>query len=184
MNEVEKKSCTPQNLQQGGITTNQEEKISRLIDKIDLYASEGRVRSISREDVRSALADASREWGRLVTSEPTKRSYVRTLIELRVLEPAREPGSYVYHEDMARVSGAPVPTNARLTDAQARAVRLLASGSTDIEAGREVGVDRTTVYRWRTSNRHFRAELQAARDAQIKTVAQAAPEMTAPESEE
>jgi hypothetical protein len=48
---------------------------------------------------------------------------------------------------------------AQLTAQQHRALDLLAGGSRDSEVARELGVDRTTVWRWRSNDAAFQAEL-------------------------
>jgi hypothetical protein len=46
-----------------------------------------------------------------------------------------------------------------LSEKQRRAIEMLLQGVGDAEAGQAVGVDRTTVYRWRTGHPAFRREL-------------------------
>ncbi len=47
----------------------------------------------------------------------------------------------------------------QLTQKQRKAVDLLAEGKPDAEVGHAVGVDRSTVWRWRTENSSVQAEL-------------------------
>lgn len=52
---------------------------------------------------------------------------------------------------------------AELTSKQLSAVDALAAGSSDQEAAAAAGVNRSTVFRWRSYNPRFRAELNARR---------------------
>jgi FixJ family two-component response regulator len=45
-----------------------------------------------------------------------------------------------------------------------RAVDLLAEGKTDSQVAAEIGVDRTTVWRWHTTDDAFRVELARRRE--------------------
>jgi DNA-binding CsgD family transcriptional regulator len=49
---------------------------------------------------------------------------------------------------------------AGLTSAQMRGLELYAQGLTDAEVASELGVDRSTAWRWRTRDRRFRAQLR------------------------
>lgn len=151
------------------------EKLRRIARKIDIYASDGKVRYISHEEVRGAIIDASHEWGRVITSHGAKRDYINTLLDLQVLQPSGEKGVYRFDADIL-VQPSDVAARRRLSDPQVKAVRLLAQGSSDQAAARELGVDRTTIYRWRTANRDFIAEMGAAKDAQIRTASPVVPE--------
>jgi transposase len=51
----------------------------------------------------------------------------------------------------------------KLNERQEKAVLLLAEGKTSAEVAAEVGVDRTTIYRWKTGNARFIAELNRLR---------------------
>jgi hypothetical protein len=51
----------------------------------------------------------------------------------------------------------------RLTTQQERAIDLMTSGSRDSEVAHDLGVNRTTVWRWRTEDVVFQAELNRRR---------------------
>jgi transposase-like protein len=48
----------------------------------------------------------------------------------------------------------------QLDTRQMRAIELYAQGSTDAEVATELGVERSTVWRWRTQDRTFRSTLR------------------------
>ena len=45
---------------------------------------------------------------------------------------------------------------------------MLATGSTDAEVGEQLGIDRTTIYRWRKFSPVFQAELNHQRAEQAR----------------
>lgn len=51
----------------------------------------------------------------------------------------------------------------QLNSQQSRAIDLLTTGMRELEVAAEIGVDRTTVWRWRTDNASFQAELNRRR---------------------
>jgi hypothetical protein len=51
----------------------------------------------------------------------------------------------------------------RVSESQAAALRVLVAGRPMVEAATEAGVDRGTLYRWRTQDTHFMAALNAWR---------------------
>ena len=52
----------------------------------------------------------------------------------------------------------------QLDSRKLRAVDLLAEGKTDSEVAAEIGVDRSTVWRWRTTDDYFGVELARRRE--------------------
>jgi DNA invertase Pin-like site-specific DNA recombinase len=54
-------------------------------------------------------------------------------------------------------------TMQQLTPQQGRAIELLLGGMRETEVAAEVGIDRTTLWRWKRENDFFRAELNARR---------------------
>ena len=58
-----------------------------------------------------------------------------------------------------------------LTPQQFAAVPMLVAGSTDAEAGESLGIDRTTVFRWRTFSPLFQAEVNRQRAEQARLMA-------------
>jgi len=57
-----------------------------------------------------------------------------------------------------------------LSSQQLAAVPLIAVGSTDAEVGERLGIDRTTVYRWRKFSPLFQAELNHQRAEQSRLI--------------
>lgn len=59
----------------------------------------------------------------------------------------------------------------QLTPAQSRALELYAQGSTDAEVATELGVERSTAWRWRTQDAAFRRELRRTHAEATKAAA-------------
>lgn len=64
-----------------------------------------------------------------------------------------------------------VQRKAQLSSRQTRALWLYAQGSTDAEVATELGVERSTAWRWRTADLVFRRELRRTNAVATKAAA-------------
>ena len=71
----------------------------------------------------------------------------------------------------AVIGAPPLPQVTGLTHLQRIALQAIAAGQTATDAAQSAGVDRSTLYRWRTKDENFIAALKAWRDNARETAA-------------
>lgn len=147
------------------------DKINRIVSRLDLYVmNDGKL--IDHQSVIEIVMEAALGWGEIILQEKTKANYVRFLVDSRVLERVNED-TYRFYGDRWTYAREKVEDalNARpLSMNQSLAVDMLASGCSDAETAAQVGVDRSTVWRWRTSSRSFIAQLSAAKQERTERI--------------
>ena len=149
----------------GGRKTDKQEKIGRIVEEVNIYASCSDRPTITKENLRKAIVDASRGWGDVLTSASSKREYATLLVDLGILTPANET-SYYFNAQVWQRQDRPAVlpvTHKRLSMKQALAVDMIIGGASDAEIAQQLDLSRSTVWRWRTAVPAFKTEIEAAK---------------------
>lgn len=147
------------------------DKINKIVSRLDLYVMNDE-KLIDHQSVIEIVMESALGWGEIILQEKTKENYVRFLVDSRVLERVNE-GTYRFCGERWTYAREKVETalNARpLSMNQSLAVDMLASGCSDAETAAQIGMDRSTVWRWRNTSRSFIAQLAAAKQSRSEQV--------------